>query len=289
MNVQPELWVRCDARLGEGICWHPVRHALAWVDILGGCVFEFSQERVTRWDCGEMVGAVAPATDGSYLAALRGGISRLNPLNGALRRLASAPYDPERFRFNDGKVDVRGRFWVGTLSLRGEERTSALYCCAPDGLMRRMLDEVSISNGLAWTADNRTLYYIDTLTRSVRRFAFDALAGTIAGGEIAVSFADEEGFPDGCTIDRDGNLWVAHWGGSRLTQSDPRTGRRLRTVPLPVRNVTSCAFGGERFDRLFVSTAKCDGETEELAGSVFVLEPAVGGLPCHLAPGESQG
>lgn len=287
MSAGPELLVRCTARLGESICWHPVRSTLGWVDILDGKVFEFDDGRVTEWKVGQMVGAVVPAADGTYLAALRDGIHRFLPVDGTLRRIVPAPYDSIAFRFNDGKVDPCGRFWVGTLSLRGEERTSVLYCLEPAGQIRPVLEGVSISNGLAWTADGRILYYIDTLTRAVRRFAFDAERGTISDEGVAVTYGKEEGFPDGCAIDCEGNLWVAHWEGGRITQSDPGSGRRLRSVELPVRNVTSCTFGGPRFEQLFVSTAKCDGVDEELAGSVFVLEPGVAGSPCHLAAGET--
>lgn len=285
MSDRPELLARCAARLGEGICWHPRRDAVAWVDILGGRVFELADGQVTEWACEQMVGAIAPAADGTYLAALRGGIHRLDPADGALSEVAPAPYDPALFRFNDGKVDARGRFWVGTLSLRGEQRASSLYCCEPGGPVRQMLAGVSISNGIAWAPDGRTMYYIDTMTRAVQRFDFDLERGAIAAAGVAIQFSEEEGLPDGCTIDLEGNLWVAHWGGSRITQSDPRTGRRLQSCQLPVRNVTSCAFGGPKFAQLFVSTAKCDEVNEDLAGSVFVLEPGVGGTSCHLARG----
>lgn len=284
--MRPELLVRCDARLGEGVCWHPLRQALAWVDILGGRVFELTDGRVVAWECGQMVGMVAPAEGGSYLAALRDGIYRLRPREGLFSREVPAPYDTAGFRFNDGKVDARGRLWVGTLSLRGEERTSALYCWEPGGPVRLVLNGVSISNGIAWSADGRTFYYIDTPARAVQRFTFDEERGIIVDGAVAISFSAEEGLPDGCALDLEGNLWVAHWGGARVTQSDPRTGRRLRSLAFPVRNVTSCVFGGPNCDRLFVSTARCDDMQEDLAGSVFVLQPGVGGLPPHLARAE---
>lgn len=278
--------MRCSAQLGEGICWHPTRQRLAWVDIIGGCLFEMSGDHVEQWDCGQMIGMIAPAADGTYLAALRSGIFRFRPETKVFRLITPAPYDTTAFRFNDGKVDARGRLWVGTLSLRGQTDASALYSWVFAGPLQTMLTGVGISNGLAWTADGGTLYYIDTLARTVQRFAFDLETGRLTAGEIAVTFDEEEGLPDGCAIDLDGNLWVAHWGGGRVTLSDPRTGRRLRTVILPVRNVTSCAFGGPRCDRLFISTARCDGLSEELAGSVFVFKPEISGSPAYLAPAD---
>lgn len=283
MHTEVELFVKCAARLGEGICWHPTREVLAWVDILEGRVFEHAAGRTSERTCGQMVGAIAPTADGGFIAALRDGLYRMKSGEASFPLLRAAPYDTTRFRFNDGKVDHQGRFWVGTLSLSGEEGTSALYRF-DSGRFHLALAGVTISNGIAWAPDGRSMYYIDSPTRVVRRFDFDAEAGTVGGGETVISFGPEDGLPDGCAIDADGNLWVAHWGGGKLTQSNPRNGRLLRTVMLPVRNVTSCAFGGRKLDRIYISTAKNDdGVAEPLAGSVFVFDAGTTGAPVNLA------
>jgi sugar lactone lactonase YvrE len=284
MLTQAELFVKCQARLGEGICWHPERGSLAWIDILGGRVFEYADGVSSEWECGQMIGAIAPTPHRGFIAALRDGLYRWNEAKGTFHLLVAAPYDPTRFRFNDGKVDRRGRFWVGTLSLEGAEQTSVLYCVESSGTVRRVVEGVSISNGIAWSPDGRSMYFIDSPTRAVRRFEFHEEDGTIGEGKVVVSFSRDDGLPDGCAIDSEGNLWVAHWGGGKVSQANPRTGRVLRTIKLPVRNVTSCTFGGHDLDRLFISTAKGDeGVDEPLAGSVFVFDPGTTGMPINLA------
>ena len=213
-------------------------------------MYESRSNTVREFVCGQIVGTIAPVA-GGYVAALRDGFFLLQS-DGGLRRPVRAPHDPAQYRFNDGKADPRGRLWVGTLSLTGMKCTSALYCWEPGAELKPMLGGISISNGIAWSADGRRMYYIDSPTRLVREFAFDEERGTIGSGRTVVACTEADGLPDGCALDVDGNVWVAHWGGSQVTQTDPRTGRVVRRVAVAVRNVprahlvdrgwTSCSF-----------------------------------------------
>jgi len=275
------------ADLGEGPCWHAARGSLWWIDITGRRVFEARMDGgVPReWVVGQMVGCVAPERSGGLIAALHDGIYRFDPDTGGTTLFARAPgHDPAGFRFNDGKVDPQGRFWAGTLSLTGVSGAARLYSTDAGGVVTVRREGVSISNGLAWTADGGTLYYIDSPTRRVQAFHFDGETGALSGEWEASRLADDEGWPDGCCLDEEGMLWVGHWGAGCLTRRDTRTGRVLETVRLPVRNVTSCAFAGERLDRLFITTAvdHDDRSPEPEAGAVFSFVPGVCGLPTAL-------
>ena len=278
-----EVFQAVPARLGEGPCWHPQRQTLWWVDILGQQYFEsdLTGRAPRRMNSCQMVGAVAPTRSGGLVAALHRGIYLVDPDTGVAESYASAPgHDPEKFRFNDAKVDPRGRFWAGTLALDFHPGESRLYQVDTNGRMRVMREGVSISNGLAWSPDGRTLYYIDSPTRTVQSFAFDAEAGTLGPSVAAITLTESDGWPDGCCMDAEGNLWVAHWGAAKITRWDPRACRLLETVSLPVRNITSCAFGGAGLEHLFVTSAM-DTESsspEPEAGYVFRIEPGTTGL-----------
>ena len=282
-RLRPEIFARHASHLGEGPCWHARRQSLWWVDITGCRIMEAkgADGPVRELPLPQMPGAIVVTRRGDFLGALREGFFRIDPDSGGLVPVASAPgHDPHEFRFNDGKVDPQGRFWAGTLALDFRPQQSLLYRLDAAGAVTLVRRGISISNGLAWTPEGRTLYYVDSPTRVVQRFDFDPVAGTVGEPEVAFALGDGEGFPDGCSMDAEGCLWLAHWGAAKLTRWDPRAGRCLLTVPLPVRNVTSCAFGGPKLDRLFITTAKDDENPapEPEAGFVFCVDPGVTGV-----------
>ncbi len=283
-TARPEIFQRTPAQLGEGPCWD-VRHKLLWwVDILGRKLLASAADggAVEVFDLPEMPGCVVAADDGQLLIAMHRGVQRFDLTTHALRPFGvPAGHDPAVFRFNDGKVDPAGRFWAGTLALDSRPRQSRLFRFDAKGHATVMREGVSISNGLAWAPDGRTLYYVDSPTRQVQAFPFDLERGTLGEPRVAFALADGEGWPDGCCMDAEGCLWLGHWGAGRLTRWDPVKGRCLATYRFPVANVTSCAFGGPKLDRLFVTTAvDSDAKTPEPeAGFVFVLEPGVTGHP----------
>ena len=278
----PDIFQRTPAQLGEGPCWHARRGTVWWIDILGRKLFESdpSGGPVRTIDLSQMPGAIAPTSDGRLIAALHHGVFLCDPATSALTPFAvPSGHDPAVFRFNDGKVDPQGRFWAGTLALDSRPNQSKLYRFGGDRGCTVHRTQVSISNGLAWSPDGRTLYYVDSPTRQVQAFLFDGEHGMLGAPRVAFHLADGDGWPDGCCMDAEGCLWLGHWGAAKLTRWDPATGRRLRTVPLPVTHVTSCAFGGAKLDRLFITTA-VDPEAkkpEPEAGFLFCLDPGVTG------------
>lgn len=255
-----------------------------WIDIDEKKAFESRLDggAVRTLTFAQPVGAVAPTRQGYLIAALGDGIYLIDPENGAPTKFSIPPeHDPKIFRFNDGKVDPRGRYWAGSLAYDDRREQSRLYRFDADGRSSVMHEGVSISNGLAWTADGTRLYYIDSPTKRVVEFPFDLERGTLGPPRTAITLGEADGWPDGCSMDAEDNLWVAHWGAAKLTRWEPRTGRLLDTIKFPVENVTSCAFGGEKLDQLFVTTARnaATADREPEAGYIFRVEPGVTGLP----------
>jgi sugar lactone lactonase YvrE len=284
MSSPFELVLDAKATLGEGAIWHARRQLLYWVDILEGQLHVYNPaNRLDRAvDLGQYVGTVVPRTQGGLMLALHHGLAALDLDTSQLNIL----HDPERHvpgnRFNDGKCDPAGRFWAGTMSTDGEAGQGSLYVLDRDHSLRRALAGVSTSNGLAWSLDGRVMYYIDTPTRIVAAFDFDVGSGSIANRREAIVIPPEHGYPDGMTIDAEGMLWIAHWGGSRVTRWDPAASRLLQTLPLPVTLVTSCAFGGPSLDELYVTSARTGLDAEALAaqptaGGLFRARPGVAG------------
>ena len=229
-----------------------------------------------------LVGAVVPRASGGYVAALEDGFWAWD--DGAWQRLAAVEDDRPDLRFNDGKCDAAGRFWAGSMAWPYENNAWAgsLYRLDPDHTVTRMLDGVWISNGLAWSADNETMFYIDTKRQQVEAFRFDLAAGTIADRRTLVETQPDGGWPDGMAIDVEGGLWVAMWGGWSVHRYVD--GRLDRVVRLPVAQPSSCAFGGPDLDVLYITTAKdeldeADRREQPLAGALFRFEPGIAGLP----------
>ena len=289
MAAAADLELALDARaaLGEGAIWNESLQRLHWVDIAGHRVFTFDPATGENHaaDVGAMVGTVVPRARGGLMLALHQGFAALDPATGRVRPLPPPPeHDPAKARFNDGKCDPAGRFWAGTMSFVKGRALGALYRLDPDGAQRVMLRDVRTSNGIVWSLDRRTMYYIDTPLMRVDAFDYDEATGAIAARRPALAIPPGIGRPDGSTLDAEGMLWIAMWAGGRVTRWNPRTGELLRTIRVPAGNVTSCAFGGPRLDTLFITTAR-DGLTEAqlaaqpLAGGLFRIRPGVPGLP----------
>lgn len=290
--MEPELLVDAGAVLGEGPCWLAREKKLLWVDIEGRKLHLHGPQGCpdATYDVPLRVGAAAPRARGGLVLATERGFQLFDFETRACTPLA----DPEAHlpdnRFNDGKCDPRGRFWAGTMNLNRVPQQAALYVLGADHSVRRVLEGVTTSNGLDWTRDGRTMYYIDTRTLQVAAFDFDPESGSLSNRRAVVQFPEGVGRPDGMTLDAEGMIWIAHWAGARLSRWDPARGVMLREVRFPVTNVTSCAFGGETLDRLYVTTARQGLDEAALArephaGGLFVLEPGV----CGLAPFEYAG
>jgi sugar lactone lactonase YvrE len=276
------------AVLGEGAIWNAPLQRLHWIDIEGQRVFTYDpatgENRAI--DVGRKVGTVVPRARGGLMLAVHEGFASLDPESGRVELLPLPPgHDPAVVRFNDGKCDPSGRFWAGTMALvKGPRPLGRLYRLDADGAVQVMLREVGTSNGIAWSLDRRTLYFIDTPLRRVDAFDYDDATGAIASRRTVISIPADLGRPDGSTIDAEGMLWVAMYEGWAVTRWNPRTGELLQTIRLPVARVTSCAFGGPALDTLYLTSARQNFSAEQLAaqplaGSLFKVKPGVRGLP----------
>jgi sugar lactone lactonase YvrE len=267
------------AELGEGPVWHGGE--LIWIDIEGRSVHV--GERVFALP--ERVGCAWPCAQSEHLiCGLESGLAFLDLASGRLEPIVDPEPEFPTTRFNDGKCDPRGRFWAGTMDMDEEQALGSLYMLDAGGNLRRQWQGVTVSNGLAWDPDGTTFYYIDSPTREVAAFDYDAESGGLTNRRVAIPIPDGEGFPDGMTIDAEGMLWIALWGGWGVVRYDPKGGERLGKIDLPVEKVTSCCFGGTNLDELYVTTARIGlGEAELAAqphaGGVFRIDAGVPGLP----------
>jgi sugar lactone lactonase YvrE len=284
--ARPELALDARAHLGEGPCWSVQEQQLYWVDIFSGSVHAFAPGtgRERTWRLQTMPGCVVTRRGGGLLLGDNLGFASLDQASGTVERWGNPEASHPANRINDGKVDARGRLWAGAKSA-ATPADGGFHRLDADRRTTRILDGVAVSNGLAWSADGSEFFYIDTMLESVRRFRCDLEHGTLHDPVTVVSMPNREfGWPDGMCIDAEGLLWVAHFGGGRLTRWDPKTGKLALTVRMPVDNATSCAFGGPRLDQLYITTART-GLTEAAmmsqvhAGGVFVLDVGPIGLP----------
>lgn len=280
-----EVVYKATATTGEGSIWHSSRQSLFWVDIEGKTLYELlpATKNCRSWIFDRMVSTVVAETDSTVLVALQDEIVRVNLTTGNQEHIADVENRDGGLRCNDGKCDTEGRFWVGTMCMQAPEGSASLYCIYPDGLVVPKIDSVTISNGLVWSADKKWMYYIDTPTKKIMRYRYDAPTGDILPDGVAVSVPEGTGVPDGMAIDKDGNLWVAQWGGYGVYCYSPETGELLQKIDVPAPNVASCAFGGAKLDILYITTARAglpDGVLQQypLSGSVFTCIPGVEGV-----------
>lgn len=287
MNDQTKVELLVDARaeLGEGALWDVPSALLYWVDIDLKQVHAYDpRTRADRvWRIGKMVGTVVTRAAGGLMLAVEDGLARYTLPTEHLEMVASPERDVPTNRFNDGKVDPAGRFWAGTMDRDGKPGKGALYRLDRDGSVHRMIEGVSISNGIVWSGDARRMYYIDTTTREAAVYDYDIATGEIANRRVAVTFPRSLGFPDGMAIDAEDNLWVAMWGSGLVTRWNPATGEMLGSLAIPASQVTSCAFGGAGLDELYVTTARTGLDAaalakEPLAGSLFRARPGARGV-----------
>ena len=266
-----EIAVRANAKLAEGPRWDAATGRLLWVDIEGGelHVLESGEDRAIGLDA--MVGVAAPTSSGAVLVALADRLALVDLADESVRTLVRLPHGPA-LRSNDGACDAVGRFWIGTMGLDETPGAGALYRF--DGRLERVLDEVTLSNGIGWTRDDTRMYYIDSPVQRVDIFDFEVASGRIDDRRPFVSIDESEGIPDGLTVDDEGGVWVALYGGSCIHRYD-ESGHLDAVLEVPALNVTSCCFGGDDGRSLFVTTAAPDG-------NVYVTQPGVSGPPAHV-------
>ncbi len=278
--------------LGEGCLWDHRLQRLYWIDINERKLAWLDRDGITTIrDLPGTPGTVVLTSDPAAVAlALDNGIHTYQTDTGLIHRIAAYPESPAT-RFNDGKCDSAGRFWVGTMSREGNHGAGTLYCLTPGRSLESRVPSVTVSNGLCWSRDDQTFYFIDSATREVHAFDFDPGSGAISGRRVAVAIPPDRGYPDGMTIDSQDRLWVAHWMGGCVACYDPITGETVAKIDLPTPRVTSCCFGGEDFRTLYITTAigSPDGGWTDLdeypqTGAIFALTLGVGGRESNPLP-----
>jgi sugar lactone lactonase YvrE len=277
--MKTELILDAKATLGEGPAWDAKTQTLYWVDILEKRVY--ADTRILA-QLEEFIGCLAPRKNGHLILGTRFSFADLDPASGQLTVLASLDSELPTNRMNDGKCDPAGRFIAGTMDMNERDPNGNLYSF--DGKSTtRLLDNVTISNGLAWSPDHKTFYYIDTPTREVKAFDYDVVTGQMANPRVAIRVGESLGWPDGMTSDTDGNLWVAMWGGAQVTRWNPATGELLDQIPVPALQSSACVFGGEDMNELYITSARV-GMSEEnlkkypLSGGLFKVATNIVGM-----------
>jgi sugar lactone lactonase YvrE len=287
MNLEATVLYACRCYLGESPYWHAERKSCFWVDIEERKIFEYDwTTRATAFrNLPLRVSVVVQNKEDQLILGLEGGIARYNFDTDTLNWLMDLEKDKDNHRTNDGKVDSKGRLWLGTMHRSFNQGAGSLYCVHEDLDYHRRHTGVTISNGLAWSLDDTRLYYIDSPTQKVQCFLFDEKSGQISFERDAIYIPNEMGSPDGMAIDEEGMLWIAHWGGFGVYRWNPLDGRCIGKVELPIPHVTSCAFVGPHLDHLLITSACQDLSAEDLvkyptSGDVYLLKmPIRGSLP----------
>lgn len=281
MTIQAEHLARTQCTLGEGPVWHD--GALWFVDIEARALSRYANADVTAFDAGQRIGFAVPTDENDWIVGLQTGLARWSPGNDEPVIFASPePGKPDN-RFNDAKADPKGRLYAGTMHMPCTEPTGTLYRL--DERPIPVVSGVTISNGLAWHEPSASMYYIDTPTRRVTRYDWNADTGDITNPHTAIHFDESQGSPDGMTIDRDGNLYIAMWGGSAVLVVDPLAGTIIETIAVNAPHVTSCTFGGPDLTTLFITTARAGLSADQLeanprSGDLFTTTiPGALGLP----------
>jgi sugar lactone lactonase YvrE len=284
------------ALLGESPMWHPDEQALYYCDIAGHelrCV-DPHRGTIERWQFDTDVACCAPVFGGGLLLAMRDGIWHFDPTSGAKRLLAEPPYDIGVERYNDGKCDAAGRFWCGTLH-EPRQPLASLYCLE-SGALTRKVGGATVSNGLGWSPDGRTMYWGDTTAHTLYAFDFDPNSAEMSRRRVFAQFArrdpnapldDYGGRPDGVAVDAHGNVWVAMYEGARVVQLAP-DGTLRRELKVPMRCPTMPCFGDADLKTLYVTSARHKRPADELAqqplaGAVVSMRVDVPGLPANFA------
>ena len=281
--------LRCvlDVRAGLGECpvWSTTEQALYWVDINAPSLNRFDPATgVNRaMPMPSSIGCFALRRRGGFVVALRDGVW-LARADGALeRKVADAPYDPAHHRFNDGRCDAQGRLFAGTMNEKRDAPSAALYRLDADFRLAEVIGDLTISNGLAWSLDGRTMYHADTPTLTINAYTFDAASGMPSNRRVFARFVEENDRPDGAAVDSEGCYWVALYRGGCVRRVSPE-GAVLVDFPVPAMCPTMCAFGGADLRTLYVTSARQQRDAAELArlpqsGGIFAMRVDIPGLP----------
>ena len=279
--MRAEQFTESIAYHGEGPIWDAHRGKVLWVDIHAGDVLVTDPDTASteRLHVSSVAACVVPRVGGGFAVMTQRGVALIDSDNQIVETLPELWDDPG-IRMNDGGCDPAGRFFCGTMAYDVTPGAGSLFRVDPDRSVHTILTGVTISNGLAWTPDGSTVFYVDSPTRRVDAFDYDLDAGTLGERRTVVEIADGAGGPDGITLDSEGGIWVALWGGSAVHRY-AQSGELTEIVDLPVPQVSSCAFGGPELTDLYISTSweHLDRADAGAAGALFRVRPGVTGLP----------
>ena len=274
--------------MGEGPVWDFHKQLLFWVDIEGYKLHQFDPSVGVNksWAFDEMIGAAVPKKNGKLLLAMEKGLASFDFKNERLTKLGVLENTDPEIRFNDGKVGPAGNFWIGTMDKTCAPEAGSLFRVSSDLKSSLQISNTSVSNGMAWTSNKSTFYYIDSPTFEIRAFDFDLENGGISNPKTVIEVPDGYGSPDGMSIDEEDMLWVAHWGRNCVRRWNPETGKVLEKIEVDAPHVTSCCFGGEDLKTLYISTARSGLNDNQLkkfpsSGGLFVYETDVRGTPIN--------
>jgi sugar lactone lactonase YvrE len=293
--MEIEIAVDAHALIGEGPVWDATKGVLWWIDTFRHEIHTFDPATGgdTCIDIGAQIGALTLRTSGGLVLAMPEGFVAFDPDTETKEVLAKVDHDATAMRLNDGKCDRAGRFWAGSIAHNPTDPekvapvpgTARLYRLDVDGSAMAVLDGVTVSNGMGWSPDDDTFYYVDTVTFRLDAFDFDLKTGSLDNRRTLITVAPTEGLPDGMCVDEAGCIWLALSGAGQVRRYTP-TGTLDRTIEVPVSRVTSCAFGGSDLDELYITSHSAlmseeDKAAEPSSGALFRCRPGTRGLPAH--------
>ncbi len=278
--------------LGEGPIWDDRNGLLWWTDITAGIIYTCTHAiggqspSISKVIEGKQVGGFALNRGGGLVCACLDGLHLWTPQGGF--KLIASKLDGKQLQFNDAVADARGRFIAGTRYFSIDENVKpepgGLYRVELDGTIYQIDEGIRLSNGLGFSPDSTVLYYADSLERVIYKYDYNIEAGTVSNRSIFVSVTDEKGLPDGLTVDREGYIWSAYWGGDNILRYDP-DGKVERKLPAPEKMTTSLTFGGRNLTELYLTTAAdfVPGSEEGSGGHVYSLSTDIQGQKEHRA------
>jgi len=281
--MKPVNVVACQNTLGEGPLWNAGEQSIYWVDIDNKKIQRYfpDTKKFEVFDLPIKICLMAFRSKGGMILGAENGLYFWDPISQKLDFISHPESEKPEARFNDGKVDRKGRLWAGTMTYQGA--TSSLYRLDQDLSVHQMETGVTISNGVGWSPDNKTMYFVDSIRYVVYAYDFNFESGALSNRRVFVQMSESFGIPDGLTVDSEGCVWVAIYGGWKVMRYDP-SGKVVDEIAFPVSKPSSCMFGGKNFDELYVTTIS-DGLTVEdklkqpMAGDLFMIKTTVKGLP----------
>ena len=287
MTFTADLLFKAQNDLGEGPLWHPKEKCLYWLDIVSGDIYQSNQDisAFKKSHFNTMIGSFGFLEKGGLILATNNGFAILKPGQSKFNTIWNPLPQRENVRMNDGKVDLKGRFWAG--SMDPERQEGELYRLDPDRSQHTLLHHIGISNGIGWSPDQETMYFTDSMQYTIFAFDFDLDSGAITNQRTFIELPKDgrEIVPDGLCVDAEGCIWSAHWNGWEIVRYDPK-GNPILKVNVPAQRVTSCCFGGENLDQLFITSSRGDLPQKDLgnqpsAGDVFIYQTNTRGQPAN--------